>query len=64
MYILHERFSHLASSNIGDRVKRQAIVDFVIRIEVFSDGVDYKTEEVRVLVHEQGDSQVALWSEM
>lgn len=38
----------------------KAVADLVILIQVLPDGVDNQSKEIRVLVHQQGDSKVTL----
>lgn len=60
MDVLTQRFRHLCSSNIGDSMKRQAIVDLVVLIEVLSNRIDNEAEKVRVLVHQQRHGKIPL----
>lgn len=48
------------SSYVRYCMQSKTVVDLVVVIEVLSDGVNDQTEEIRVLMHEQGDREVAL----
>lgn len=58
--VLGQGFGHFLAADVCDGVQREAIADFVVVVEVLSYRVDYEPQEVRVLVHEQGDCEVAL----
>lgn len=60
MNILGESFRHFASSDVGDGMEGQTVVNLVVRVQVFPDRVDHQPEEVRVLMHQQSHGKVAL----
>lgn len=60
MDVLAQRFCHLRSTNIGDSMKGQAVVDLVILVQVLPYRVDDKTKKVGVLVHQQCDCEISL----
>jgi hypothetical protein len=60
MDVLAQRFCHLRSTNIGDSVKGQAVVDLVILVQVLPYRVDDKTKKVGVLMHQQRDCEISL----
>jgi hypothetical protein len=55
-----ESLRHLLPTDIGDGMEGETVVDLVVVVEVLSDGVDYESDELRVLVHEKGESEVSL----
>ena len=60
MDIYREGLCHLLSSDVGDGVKGETVVDLVVVVEVLSNRVDDEPNHVRVLVHEEGESEVSL----
>jgi hypothetical protein len=55
-----EGFRHLGSSNVRDRMQSKAVRRLVHLIEVLANRVDDETNDVRVLVHQEGEGQVTL----
>jgi hypothetical protein len=60
MDVLAQRFRHLRSTNIGDSMKSQAVVDLVILVQVLPYRIDDKTKKIGVLVHKQCDCEISL----
>lgn len=54
-----QRLSHLSSSNIGDGVQRQTVVELIIVQEILLDAVDDQVQEIVGFVQKQGDGEVA-----
>lgn len=59
MYFATKRFSHLAATNVGNCVQRQAVEELIVVEKIFSDAVDYEMQELVLLVEEQGHGEVA-----
>jgi hypothetical protein len=55
-----ERFRHLGTSDIRDSVQCKAVRRLVHLIEVLANRVDNETNDVRVLVHQEGEGEVTL----
>lgn len=60
MNVPGESFCHLRSTDVGDGVKGKAVVRLVHVVQVLANRVDNEANEVGVLVHEEGECQVAL----
>lgn len=60
MNIDSERLCHLCTTNVGDGVQSEAVGRVVELFEVLANRVDHQSHQVRVLVHEQRERQVAL----
>jgi hypothetical protein len=60
MDILTQRFRHFRSSNVGNSMKCQAIVDLVVLIEILSNRIDHEAKKIRVLMHQQRHSKIPL----
>ena len=54
-----ERLSHLTPSNIGDSMKRQAVVELVIVQEILLDAVYNQMQKVVGLVEKQSDGEIS-----
>ncbi len=62
MNILSECFRHLTASDIGYSMEREAIVNFIISMQVLANRVYDQAQEVRILVHQESDGEVTLLS--
>lgn len=60
MYIWTERFSHFSTTNIGNSMKCQAIVDFIHIIKILLCRIDHQTNEIAVLVKQECHCQISL----
>lgn len=60
MNVLSQCIGHLSTTNIRYSMKSEAIVHFVVGLQILPDGVDDEAKEVRVLVHEERHGQVSL----
>lgn len=60
MDILTQRFRHLRSTNIGNGMKGQAVVNLVVLVQVLPNRVDDKAKEIGVLVHQQRNGEISL----
>ena len=60
MHVLCEGLRHLLPADIRNGVQGQTVVDLVVVIQILANGVDNKSQEVRILVHEKGHSEVSL----
>lgn len=56
-----ERLCHVCSANVCNGVKREAVGRLVHLVEVLTDRVDDEAHNVRVLVHEKREREVALF---
>jgi hypothetical protein len=60
MDVYGESFRHLLPTDVGDSVEGETVIDLVVVVEVLPDRVDDEPDELRILVHEQRESEVAL----
>lgn len=51
MHVLGKCFCHLLSTDIRNGVQGQTVVDLVVVVEVFPDGVHDQPKEIGILVH-------------
>ena len=52
MHILCQSFRHLTSANVCNSVQGKTIIDLVILVQIFPNGVNDKTQKIRVLMHQ------------
>lgn len=60
MDVRRERLGHLLASDVGDRMQGETVVDLGRVVEVLADRIDDQADQVRVLVQEERDGEVAL----
>ena len=58
MNVRGQCLAHLPSSNVRDRVQSQAIVEFIVIIQVLPNAIDDKMQKFVLLVQEEGDRKV------
>jgi hypothetical protein len=60
MYVQGKGFCHFSSSNVGNSMKRQAIINLIHIIQIFLDGVDDQSNKVAIFVEQQCHCKITL----
>ena len=59
MYIPTQCFPHLPSTNIGNRMECQAVVQLIVIQQILSDAVDDKVQQLMLFVKKEGNSKIS-----
>ena len=51
MHVLGKCLRHLLSADVSDGMKGQTIMDLIVIVEVFPNGIHNQPKEVGILVH-------------